>query len=172
MQNEQPLLHGEMLRHAMRHWATGVAVVTSQYHDLRHGMTVNSFVSVSIDPPLIAVTMNINTRTYALVRQSGVFAVTVLSHLQQPTAELFAGRVKDEPPDRFIGVELFTMRSGSPLLAGGLAFVDCRVVQEVPMLHSTLFIAEVLEARHTAVGPDGELLSPLLYYDRTFIPLV
>lgn len=171
MQNEQNLLPGEKLRQAMRHWVTGVAIVTSQFQELRHGMTVNSFGSISLDPPLVVVTMNNNTRTYAVVQQSNVFAVTVLSHLQQPIADLFAGRLMHEPEDRFAGLDVFTMQTGSPLLMGGMAFIDCRVVQQIPMLHSTLFVGEVLEAQHADAGPNGEALSPLLYYNRKFLLL-
>ena len=169
------LLPSEKLRLAMRHWATGVAVVTSQFEHFRHGMTVNSFVSVSIDPPMVSVTMNLSTRTYALVQQSGAFAVTVLSEGQQPLAELFAGRVfstgDQEVQDRFEGVDIFTMKTGAPLLTGGISFIDCRVVQEIPMHLSSMVIGEVVDARHTHVDPQGEHLSPLLYYNRAFAVL-
>lgn len=165
MQREAPLPPGESLRQAMRRWASGVSVVTSRFGDASHGMTVNSFGSISLDPPLVTVTMNNNTRTYALVQQSGIFAVTVLSRLQQPLAELFAGRVV-EGQDRMAGLEMFTLVTGAPLLAGGAAFVDCRVLHRHAMPHSTLFIAEVLAAQ-TA----GEPLPPLVYFDRAFTGL-
>ncbi len=71
MENEDSLPLGEMLRRVMRHWVTGVAVVTSAMGEARHGMTVNSFVSISLDPPLVTVTMNNDTRTFALVQQYG-----------------------------------------------------------------------------------------------------
>jgi flavin reductase (DIM6/NTAB) family NADH-FMN oxidoreductase RutF len=70
---------GEQLRQAMRRWATGVSVVCSQYGETRHGMTVNSFSSISLDPPHISVTMANWTRTYRLTVQSGIFSVTILS---------------------------------------------------------------------------------------------
>jgi len=146
----------------MRHWASGVAIVTSQAGDIRHGMTVNSFVSISIEPPLVTVTMSNTTRTYALVLKSGVFAVTILTREQQILAELFAGRIPEEA-DRMIGVTTFELVTGAPLISGGAAFVDCRVVHQHDMPTSTLFVAEVLAAER---GADDR--PPLLYYNRAF----
>lgn len=149
----------------MRRWASGVAVVTSRFGDASHGMTVNSFGSISLDPPLVTVTMNNDTRTYALVDRSGIFGVTILNRFQQPLAELFAGRAA-EGKDRMADLETFTLVTGAPLLAGGAAFVDCRVVHRYAMPHSTLFVAEVLAAR-AAGGP----LPPLVYFNRAFTGL-
>ncbi len=164
MPSEPNLPTGELLRRAMRRWVTGVAIVTSQYAGATHGMTVNSFGSISLDPPLVTVTMNHDTRTSHLVVQSGVFAVTVLSAAQQLLAERFAGRV-DAEVDRMVGLETFTLETGSPLIEGGMAFVDCRVVYQHPMRLSTLFIGEVLAAQ---VAPPAEEMAPLVYFNRTF----
>ncbi len=165
MQIEASLPPGEMLRQVMRHWATGVAVVTSAHEEMKHGMTVNSFVSVSLDPPLVTVTMNNDTRTLNLVQQSGVFAITILSRFQQQTAERFAGRGQDAD-DRMSGLEIFTLTTGAPLLLGGAAFLDCRVVQQVKLQHSTLLIGEVLAAH-----PAQEAVPPLVYINRSFTSL-
>lgn len=175
MQNEPNLSTGEMLRRAMRRWVTGVAIVTSQYAHHSHGMTVNSFGSISIDPPMVTVTMNNDTRTCGLVLQSGVFAVTVLSRAQQALAELFAGRV-DDHGDRMDGLDLFTLTTGAPLIRGGLSFVDCRVVHSYPMKASTLFVGEVIAAQVAEPAPVGEVsplpdASPLVYYNRVFTQL-
>ncbi len=170
MQNEANLPPGELLRRAMRRWVTGVAIVTSYFEGAMHGMTVNSFGSISLDPPLVTVTMNNDTRTYTLVQQSGVFAVTVLHQVQQPLAELFSGRMVEEH-DRMDGLELFTLVTGAPLIRGGLAFVDCRVVHEYPMLRSTLFVGQVVAAQLADLGPGGESFAPLVYLNRTFTGL-
>jgi flavin reductase (DIM6/NTAB) family NADH-FMN oxidoreductase RutF len=170
MANEELIPTGEMLRRVMRNWATGVAVVTSRHGDRSHGMTVNSFISISLEPPLVTVTMANSTRTFALVQQSGIFAVTILASPQQPLAELFAGRIADGG-DRLAGLDVFTMVTGAPLLMGGLGFVDCRVVHAHPLLASTLFIGEVVAARPARPLPDGEEPEPLVYYDRAFCRL-
>jgi flavin reductase len=161
---------GEMLRRAMRHWVTGVSIVTSRLGDATHGMTVNSFGSISLEPPLVTVTMNNNTRTGNLVLQSGVFAVTVLSQEQVELAELFAGRL-DLPGDRMDGLATFDLLTGAPLIAGGVAFVDCRVVYQYPMPLSTLFIGEVVSAQVAPPAADGLDLAPLVYFNRSFTRL-
>lgn len=149
----------------MRHWASGVAVVTSTAGGVQHGMTVNSLVSVSIDPPMVTVTMANSTRTLALVRKSGVFGVTMLALEQQEIAELFAGRIPEEG-DRMTGLPTFELVTGAPLLSGGLAYLDCRVVHEYQMPTSTLFVAEVLAVEDGAGGRP-----PLLYFNRDFTRL-
>ena len=162
---ETALPLGEMLRRVMRRWVTGVTVVTSAHGENRHGMTVNSFVSISLDPPLVAVTLNSDTRTFNLVRQSGIFAVTILSRVQEEIAQRFAGRglVGEE---RLAGVETFSLSTGAPLLNGGVAFLDCHVVHQYEMRTSTLLVGEVLAAQAA-----GEGLPPLLYTNRAFTGL-
>jgi len=151
----------EMVRQAMRRWASGVAVVTSRAEDIIHGMTVNSFTSVSLDPPIISLSLAHATRTIALVRETGILAITFLSENQQELSDIFAGRIPEDA-DRFSGLETFTMLSGAPLLAGGLACLDCRVVFCYPMATSTLFLAEVLAVSHVQEG------RPLLYFNRGY----
>ncbi len=72
-------LDPEQLRHAMRAWTTGVTVVTAAHAGQKYGMTVNSFTSISLDPPLISVALKKLTHTHDLVEKSGEFAVTILS---------------------------------------------------------------------------------------------
>ncbi len=64
-----------------------------------------------------------------------------------------------------VGLETFTLETGSPLIVGGLAFVDCRVVYQHAMRLSTLYIGEVLAAQ---VAPPAEGMIPLVYFNRTF----
>jgi flavin reductase (DIM6/NTAB) family NADH-FMN oxidoreductase RutF len=165
MQIEPEFSTSEALRRAMRHWVTGVAIVTSRLGETAHGMTVNSFVSISLDPPVVAVTMNTTARTHKMVDESGIFAVTVLSLVQLPLAELFAGRAEDHR-DRFAGLETFNLVTGAPLMVGGIAFLDCRVIYRHPLEHSTLFLGEVL-----AVQSASEDVPPLVYHNRKFVKI-
>jgi flavin reductase (DIM6/NTAB) family NADH-FMN oxidoreductase RutF len=147
------------LRQAMRFWATGVAVVTSAYKDVAHGMTVSSFTSVSLTPPQVLISLAQNTRTYALVKRSHLFGVTVLSSEQEEISNRFAGRYS-AMNDRFAGLETFTLTTGVPLLKGGTAQFDCRVIATFTSGTHTLFIGEVLAAQYE---PDSR---PLLYFNR------
>ena len=154
-------LPGEQLRQAMRRWVTGVAIVTSQHDGVRHGMTVNSFVSISLDPPLVSVTLAHATRTLGLVQASGYFGVTVLDQAQAHLSDIFAGRVP-ESGDRFEGLETFRLGGLTPFLSGGLAALECRLVHQYEMQNSTLLIGEVQEAWHRE---DGEAL---VYFNRGY----
>ncbi len=152
---------GEALRQVMRHWTTGVTLVTSQYQGVRHGMTVNSFTSVSLDPPIITVTLANDTRTHALALKSGILAITLLSQDQSEISDRFAGRVPDHG-ERFAGLETFTLTTGAPLLTGGLGFVDGRILQTHALPKSTLFLVEVLAAQ---AAPGTQ---PLVYFNRDY----
>jgi flavin reductase (DIM6/NTAB) family NADH-FMN oxidoreductase RutF len=151
----------QSLRLAMRKWATGVTIVTAEYEGRRHGMTVSSFTSVSLDPPLILVSLGNGTLTGELIRSTGYFGVTILAEGQQELSDSFAGRIP-EPEDRFDGREIETLESGVPFLKGGLVYLDCRVVQIIPAGTTMLYLGEV-----TALweGTDGK---PLIYYNREY----
>ena len=152
---------GEVLRHVMRRWPSGACVVSSVLGDFRHGMTVNSFTSISTNPALVTVTMMNITRTHHLVVSSGIFGITILSVDQQAVADRFAGRGSDES-NRFEGIGVFTLETGAPFITGGLAYLDCRVVFSHTLPESTLFIGEVLAAQR--IEDDR----PLIYFNREY----
>src|SRR5215469_5655910 len=77
-------------RTTMARFATGVTVVTTTLDHAYFGLTVNAFCSVSLSPPLILVSLDLRSQTYASLRQSGVFAVNVLTREQEPLALRFA----------------------------------------------------------------------------------
>ncbi len=151
----------EELRLVMRQWTTGVTVVTARSAGEQHGMTVSSFTSISLDPPLVSISLAHNARAHRLVVSTGRFAVTILSAEQQDLSERFAGRIPDAE-DRFEGLNCFELVSGAPLIPGGLAWLDCRVAAQLEAGNNTVFLGEVLAVKN---GPGG---SPLLYYDRDY----
>jgi len=148
------------LKESMRCWTTGVAVVTSKFEQELQGMTVNSFISISIDPPFVAVTLANATRTKNLVDRSNIFGITILSVDQENISDRFSGRIPDGE-NRFKDLQYFQLDSGVPLITGGLAFFECDVKFKYPMKDSTLFIGEVQKAQKN-VG------SPLLYHNRQY----
>lgn len=157
----QPNPGSEELRNAMRGWTTGVAVVTAAHDGQRYGMTVNSFTSISLEPPLICVTLKRLTHTYELVEKSGEFAMTILSDEQKPLSDRFAGKIPDMH-DRFEGVETETLLLNAPLIKGGLSYFNCRVVNSYPVGENTLVVAEVVAARGREAG------DPLVYHNRVY----
>jgi flavin reductase (DIM6/NTAB) family NADH-FMN oxidoreductase RutF len=128
-------------------------------------MTVSSFTSLSLTPPQVLVSLAQNTRTHDLVTRSRLFGISILSAEQQEISNRFAGRVEDEP-DRFIGLETFTLATGAPLITGGLAHLDCHVVTTLGSGTHTICIGEVLAAQNAG---DGE---PLMYFNRGYRKLV
>lgn len=154
-------LNAENLRAAMRAWSAGVTVVTAVHEGQKHGMTVNSFTSISLDPAMITISLKTGSRTYDMVTSSRKFGLTILSMEQTQISDIFAVRFP-EIEDRFDGVQVETLVTGAPLIVGGLAWLDCRVVDTYYAGMNTLFIAEVVSARSFG---DGQ---PLLYHNREY----
>ena len=154
-------LDSEKLRSAMRAWSAGVTVVTAVYEGIKHGMTVNSFTSISLDPAMITISMRGSTFTHDLVFKSRAFGLTILSAKQSHISDIFAGKIP-EAIDRFANLQTEALVTGSPLIAGGLAWLDCSVVETFTAGENTLFIAKVLAARDM----NHEL--PLIYHDRKY----
>jgi len=154
-------LDPEQLRHAMRAWTTGVAVITATHEGQQYGMTINSFTSISLEPPLISVALKQLTHTYELVKKSHEFAITILSTGQGDLSDRFAGKFP-EITDRFVGVPTEKLLIDAPLIKGGMAFFNCRVVNEFPVGENTLFIAEVIAAKGEGEG------NPLVYHNRVY----
>jgi flavin reductase (DIM6/NTAB) family NADH-FMN oxidoreductase RutF len=145
----------------MRGWTAGVTIVTAMFEGQQHGMTVNSFTSISLDPPLISITIQQNTRTYEIITKSKSFGLTILSTQQAHLSNIFAGRFKDIE-DKFLNLKTETLITGSPLIVGGLSWLDCTVMQTLDAGMNTLFIAQVVAARGTGNG------EPLIYHNREY----
>ena len=154
-------LDPEKLRHAMRAWTTGVAIVTSIYEGQQYGMTVNSFTSISLEPPLISVTLKQLTHTHDLVEKSGLFSVTILTAAQKELSDRFAGKMPGIT-NRFDGLQTETISLDAPVFREGMAYFDCRVISSMPVGENTLFVAEVVDARGTGPG------DPLVYHNREY----
>ena len=154
-------LDPEQLRHAMRAWTTGVTVVTAAHAGEQYGMTVNSFTSISLEPPLVSLALKNLTHTYQLVEKSGEFSVTILSSNQKELSDRFAGK-NPEIKDRFEGVPTEILSISAPLIKGGIAYFNCRVLNTVPVGENTLFIAEVIAAQGEGTR------EPLVYHNRVY----
>jgi flavin reductase (DIM6/NTAB) family NADH-FMN oxidoreductase RutF len=142
------------LRQVMGRFATGVTVVTTTHRDTIHGMTANAFLSVSLRPPLVLVSLG-RCRMSEMLPRTGRYGVSVLASNQEGFAAHFAGqRVSDTPPQ-------FVWQEDFPLLEGALAHVGCEVVDVHAAGDHVLWIGEVKHLSHR----DGE---PLLFYTGRF----
>lgn len=153
-------INPEQLKQVMRSWITGVAIVTACQVGNFHGMTVNSFASVALSPPTVMVALQQGTRTEQAVTTGRAFGVTILDIDQERLARRFAGQL-GENQSRFAGVDTFTLVSGVPLIRGGLAFLDCQVVNAYDIGATTVFFGEVLAAQN-----DSDGRAPLFYFNR------
>jgi flavin reductase (DIM6/NTAB) family NADH-FMN oxidoreductase RutF len=143
---------------AMRRFATGVAIVTTEHKGRIHGFTANAFASVSAAPPTVLICVNRGATAHPLIAQSQRFCVNILSLDQRELAVRFAG---GEPRSRFDGVEYRIGSSGSPILEGTLAYLDCTLAEELTAATHTIFLGIVLDAGWR----DGE---PLGYFNRAY----
>ncbi|MGH2890782.1 MAG: flavin reductase family protein [Solirubrobacteraceae bacterium] len=138
----------------MGRFATGVTVVTTAHRQTIHGMTANAFLSVSLRPPLVLVSLG-RCRMSELLPRSGRYGVSVLAGDQEQVAAHFAGqRVSNLEPT-------FAWEGDLPFVEGALAHVGCRVVDAHPAGDHVLWIGEVEHLSHR----DGE---PLLFYTGRF----
>ncbi len=114
----EPQTDARELRNTLGNFATGVTVLTYQSGDSFYGVTVNSFTSVSMDPPLVLVSLTRKSRalTYLLERP---FAINVLGDAQLQTALQFAGKPQDGYPIEWI------TNDGAPRISGSLAHFQC-----------------------------------------------
>jgi len=156
----EPTLDPEKLRAAMRAWSAGVTVVTAIHEGDKSGATVNSFTSISLEPAMLTISLQKSSKTHDLILRSRTFGLTMLSARQAGISDLFAGKIFSE--DRFAGLQTQTLVTGAPLLAGGLAWLDCRVVETFDAVSSTLFIAEALAAQTMNDA------TPLIYHNREY----
>ena len=136
-------------------FASGITVATVlDSAGAPHGMTANSFTSVSMTPPLVLVCVDLTSDTHGDLRAAGAFAVSVLAADQERLARRFADAQERE---RFQGVAWREEATGAPVLEDAVAWVDCRVWAEYPAGDHTIFVGQVLAG-------DADDRPPLLYY--------
>jgi flavin reductase (DIM6/NTAB) family NADH-FMN oxidoreductase RutF len=140
-------------KEALSHFASGVTVVTTEHEGKPYGMTVASFASVSLHPPLVLICVANAIKTHAALLASGVFGVSILSSTQ---ADL-SGRFASKAEDKFAGVSVRRGSLGVPLLEGAIYTLECRVHEQFASGDHTIFVGEVLDAQ---IGAGN----PLVYY--------
>lgn len=138
-------------RNALGRFASGVTVITTHYQGRAHGMTANSFVSVSLDPPLVLVSLGNRSSMHAILPAARRYGISVLGEHQETLSNHFAGRAV---PNLHVG---FIEREGIPLLEGAVAHFVTHLVGAHPAGDHTLYIGRV---EHFEWNDD----KPLLFY--------
>ncbi|WP_020482392.1 flavin reductase family protein [Methylomonas sp. MK1] len=153
-------VEAKQFKNALKLWASGVTVVTTQGRDNQpRGMTATAFSSVSLDPPQILVCLNQATDTGAALLESRRFAVNILNSAQEDVSNQFAGSTTQE--QRFASIAWQVGENGAPILSEALAVLECRVVQQVQAGSHWVIIGEV----DSVVCREGD---PLLYYHSAY----
>jgi 3-hydroxy-9,10-secoandrosta-1,3,5(10)-triene-9,17-dione monooxygenase reductase component len=137
----KPVAAGEY-REIMRGLATGVTVVTAHAGGGPAGTTVNSFTSVSLEPPLALFCISHDSRTWPVIEDADCFAVSFLCADQEPLARRFAAPVAD----RFAGQRLVTAVTGAPILADAAGYVDCELANVTEAGDHLIAIGSVVAA--------------------------
>ena len=153
-------ISNDEFKSVMRRFAACVNVVTSLHDDVMNGMTATAVCSVSADPPSVLVIVNKSNRSHPLIKDSGSFAVNVLSSEQEAVAMHFASR----QPEPFTGIEYRVGVTGCPIIIGVDAHLECTVSQSVEFGTHSIFIGHIVSC---AVSGN----SPLLYHDGRFCGL-
>lgn len=152
-------LSSERFRNVVGRFATGVTVVTTAVDGALHGMTVNSFTSVSLDPLMVLVCIDRGAGMHELLRRSGRFAVTILDSSQEGDSVWFSFPRRPTGGEQFEGLAWRPATvSGCPVLEDGLAFLDCIVSDVHAAGDHSLFLAHVVDMGELGEG------EPLVYY--------
>jgi flavin reductase (DIM6/NTAB) family NADH-FMN oxidoreductase RutF len=144
----------DLFRSILGRFASGITVITIRDRDGRdHGMTVSAFASLSLDPPLVLVSVGNDATMAPAMRDADSFAVNILTEQQEALSRRFAGK----QDDRFADVPFTRTAQGNVVLDDVLASLDCRIVARHPAGDHVIVVGAVVEGA-TCEG------RPLLYY--------
>ena len=145
----------ESTRIAFGQFATGVCIVTATNSGVSIGMTVSSFNSVSLDPPLVLWSVGRHAPEYTAFCQASHYAIHVLANDQVALSNRFA----TPGIDKFEGIEVAISEQGVPLLSGTVACFHCAAMHNYPAGDHNILVGSVLLVDQAASG-----VAPLLYY--------
>jgi flavin reductase (DIM6/NTAB) family NADH-FMN oxidoreductase RutF len=145
----------------LRGFPSGVAVLTVDAEGERLGLTVGSLVSLSLEPPLVAVSISRQAAMHELLRTAGGFALSLLAGDQEAVAQHFARGVP--PLAHWHGIATRAGAAGAPLIEDAVGWLECETRAEHEAGDHTLFVGEVLAAER------GRSAAPLLYLDQRYV---
>ena len=149
---------GREFRRVLGHYPTGVTVVTAACPDGPEGMTIGSFTSVSLDPPLVSFCPGHDSDSWIRMREVSSFCVNVLGDDQADVSATFASKVDD----RFEGLSTRVEATGAPVIDGCVAWIDCRVHAVHTAGDHDIVVGEVV-ALGTADGAGESATGPLVF---------
>jgi flavin reductase (DIM6/NTAB) family NADH-FMN oxidoreductase RutF len=148
-------------REVLSQLATGVSILTVKYGSLCHGITVNSFCSLSLEPPLILVCIREDSFCLNLIEKGRTFGINILDETGEDLSRQFASRTAS----KFTNVSYRLSREGIPILNTALATIECRLVNRYPGGDHSIIVGEVLNAEVDHYS------QPLVYFRRGYTRL-
>ena len=152
------------LRRVLGSFATGVTVVTSLRDGVPRGVTVNAFMSISIEPPLVLVALDQARSLDPIIQAAGAYAVNILGEDDAALSDCFAGAPVEPGRDAFCGAAWRPGKIGMPILDRAIAHLECRLEQVV-----RLGDHDVLVGRVVSTSDEADEAQPLLYYRRRYL---
>jgi len=160
----------EQYREALARFATGVTVVTT-IESINDGVqpwgtTVNSFTGISLDPPLVLVSIGRERSIHPIIERTGRFGVNILGEDSQQLSDCFAGAPSPLPRSAFCNADYLLGESGLPVLDQAIAYLACEVDRIIEAGDHTIYLGQVIET-----GCRDEVGWPLLYFRRRYLSI-
>lgn len=149
---DAPPFDARQFRNAMGQFASGVVVISTENDGEPHAMTANAFMSGSLEPPLVLVSVAVTARMHDRLRAAGRFGVSVLALTQQAISNHFAGKPMLQAPG-------FERLADMPVVTGAAVQLSAQLHHDYPCGDHTLFVGRVLALRTAAEAP-----KPLLFH--------
>src|SRR6201996_1361865 len=147
-------------RTTLGHFASGIVIIAARHQERPVGLSIQSFASLSLDPPLVSLSVSLSSATWPVIAEGGRFCASILSADQESLCRQFTVG----GADKFAGVPwTLSPRTGSPRIEGALAWVDCAISSVYQAGDHWLIVAEVLDLGRG--GPSGP---PPLFYPGAF----
>jgi 3-hydroxy-9,10-secoandrosta-1,3,5(10)-triene-9,17-dione monooxygenase reductase component len=147
----EPSFDSAKYRQVLGHFPTGVTVITALQDGAPVGLAVGSFSSLSLDPPLVLFCPGNQSSSWPKIRAAGSFCVNILGADQEHVCRVFAGK----DPDKFASIEWGrTKHTGSPVIEGVLAWIDCDIEEVLPGGDHDIVVGRVRDLdAHDHEGP-------------------
>jgi flavin reductase (DIM6/NTAB) family NADH-FMN oxidoreductase RutF len=155
-------MNAEFFKEIMRRYPTGITIASCRLGDLNYGVTMNSFISISLNPPLIGVFVTKGTTASKYLTESKRFVINILAEDQEYLAVRFSS---GNPLNRFQGIEFIESEYG-PIINNTIAYLACELYATIDIADNVLIIGIV---------KNGKIVSdkkPLIYFMRKYIKLL
>jgi flavin reductase (DIM6/NTAB) family NADH-FMN oxidoreductase RutF len=165
-----PSIDPQSYREALTRFATGVTVVTTLENTddgpQPWGTTVNSFTGISLDPPLVMVSIGRERSIHPIIERIGKFGVNILGEDSQALSDCFAGAPSTLTKEAFCNADYALGAAGLPVLESAIAFVCCEVERVIEAGDHTMYLGRAVET-----GCRDETGWPLLYFRRRYLSI-